>query len=265
MKIVKFNNIYVKTSDVINEKAKNIWFFHGLGDAGSFDNAFEYLNTEKVNIFIIDFPGFGKAEKSSSSTLGELANMVATAIISLNSRQGSIYIVGHSAGVVLGNMVCANLLLSGKVHLETYLNVEGILVEDLTRSSSKSIAYSDPRDFQNYMVDSLSLSSSKIFREYADKIKTVDPDALYFWATQVYELTCHGYSGKKYIELVCEKVYIGGEKSPLLNDREFILNSKTPLEIIKDATHWPMLENPYEFYTLVSKLVGCDCNLPSIG
>ena len=261
MKIVELNNIYIKTSDAIREKAKNIWFFHGLGDAGVFDNAIDYLNADKVNIFIIDFPGFGAAKKNLFSTLEQLANIVTTVIISLSSKHGSVYIVGHSSGAVLGNIVCDNLLLSRKVNLEKYLNVEGLLVEDLSRSSSKSMAYSEPQDFKNYMVSNLSKASSKILREYADKLKTVDPEALYFWATQVYKLTRYGDVGKMYAELVCEKIYIGGEESFALKDREFVLNGKMKLEIIKDATHWPMLENTYEFYNLVSILVGCDCNL----
>ena len=256
MKIIKYKNFHIRTRDSISKTSPSIWFFHGLGDYGSFDNAFNAESIRNYNLFEIDFPGFGMSKhKKEYADLEELSQDICDAIMMLSPNK-EINIVAHSSGGILGNIVCRDLSSSTYCPL-TYVNVEGLLVEDGSRSSSKSVNFKSTVEFKNYMVEGLSKSQLVELQDYSKKLEKADANALFFWASEAYKWSMENKSGLLYSSLSLPKVYFSGNKSFLKLDHEYVQAEEHEMVVMDGSSHWPMIDNEEVFYEKLNEAL---CN-----
>ena len=149
----------------------------------------------------------------------------------------------------MATLVCSQL----KDHVVNYINVEGILIPDPTRSSSKAYEFSSADKFKEFIVEAmLSISQYKddILYYYAKSLESSNADSLWLWAKDILTLTANNFIVEQFSSLNCKKLYVYGKESFLKKDIDCAKKISDCLSI-ENATHWPMLENKKSFYSVI--------------
>jgi len=252
MKNMTQDNIFIHYSNNKNAK-KDIWFIHGLGESGQYMTPiFETKIAERYNIYIPDFPGFGKSPYQIHKVTIEETIEVLKKLIHTLSKNNDIVLMTHSLGSIMGTLLCENL-----EQIKLFINIEGIITEDKNRFSSSVDQFEKPEDFKKFIEDNLAIkkSENEIFQHYFDQIQLSDARSLAAWSQGAKTWTKDSKIGDKYKNLPCDSIYIYGDQSPLKQDRDYIAKSGCKTHNLGHYGHWPMIECPNLFYQLLEEIL----------
>lgn len=248
----KVNIVFLKN----NKKTKNdIWLIHGFTEDSSCFNSI--INTplyDNFNIFMLDLPGCGRSgfEKKYENLESVIESL--SHIINRYSFGRKKIVLGHS----LGGMI-ATLLIPLLEKVSLFLNVDGMLLEDKGnyRSLTKSISFSSPEKFIEYMVSHLrKVAQGNFYLErYVKNILNSNQIVTYSWARSSTYLLKENKVDDTYDRLRCPKLYIYGDKTISRLERDYLATKKYNKCIISEVGHWPMLENPEKFWSVISKSI----------
>ncbi|WP_133408306.1 alpha/beta fold hydrolase [Parashewanella tropica] len=245
------NIVYQQNQNAVAD----MWLIHGFTECSdSLLGVFETSITEQLNIFIPDLPGFGKSRFEEQYR--DLSNVIALLeqLISRHSADRQLIILGHSLGATL-----ATILTSKLDNVVLFLNVEGMLVEDKinARSLTKACEFERPNEFVEYMCSRLKIGAEldRFIKRYLENVKKADPEIIHAWAKSSTELLAGNVVDLIYRNLKCEKLYVYGEHSMSRLELERVEKAKYERVRIKEVGHWPMREQPDEFWLLISEVV----------
>ncbi len=148
MKIMVHDDVFLRYQRAEDKKG-DIWFIHGYGDSGlSFTEAFGSVLSERFDLFVPDFPGFGATPYRPGSATIEDSTEILISLIRDISRDSPIFIVGHSLGGIIGTRAAKEL--SGKIM--GYVSIEGNMTKDDTFATGLTKGYDDPDKFYDFFL-----------------------------------------------------------------------------------------------------------------
>jgi pimeloyl-ACP methyl ester carboxylesterase len=228
-------------------------FIHGLGCAKeNFDGVWSHQKLKEYSIIAFDLPGFGYSPgfNNYSYNLEEHAE-VCRSLLAYFPKY-NVHIIGHSMGGAVG------LLLAEKIpdRLVSFVNVEGNLIgQDCTVSRKKaSVSF---EDFEKKQLPGMILATSRSMepgrRLWSELMKKADPIGLYHSSQSLVKWSDSGILLEKFKKLSCKKVYVyGAMDSSMLIVRK--LRGIT-LQCISKSGHFPMNDNPLEFYDFIASFI----------
>lgn len=226
-------------------------FMHGLGCAkDSFDGAFEADALREYSLCSFDFPshGLSGALPPGVATLQVYADIACDVLDRLSPQR--VHLVCHSMGGAVG------LLAAPKIaNLATFVNVEGNLIGADCGLVSRQIANQPIDQFRdrgfNQLVDELEASNRKDLQTWGTWLSRCDPIGLHDIANSLVEWSDRGELLDMFLRLP-NPVYLYGCDSQL--DHLFSALQGTLSHSISRSGHFPMIDNPREFYELLQKL-----------
>jgi pimeloyl-ACP methyl ester carboxylesterase len=251
MKHTCINDIYIQYAKTNNET--DIWFFHGFGENGdSFNNCFQSALQYNFSLYVPDFPGASKRSKWKDKFNNNIDQMTADffQLIKKVSLENDVIIVAHSMGSILATKV-ADALGDQVISM---ISIEGFLIPDDIRFSSKSKKYDKPDEFHNVILDEVKkhYNDNEIMKNYYSRLKQWSPFALFTFSRYAYDKTRAQEMSRDFLKLACQKVYIYGEKSLKNTEKKFLENNQEITVFSYDCQHWVMNEKPEVYDDIAS-------------
>jgi pimeloyl-ACP methyl ester carboxylesterase len=232
-----------------------VFFIHGLGCAKEhFGDAWTFERLNEYSLAALDLLGFGESpgHENFSYDLSGHAEICKRILDQLPDMR--LHIVGHSMGGAVG------LLLSEMVRdrLESFVNVEGNLISqagDVSRRNASATFEEFQRTHLPGMILATALSDEPGMKLWSACIKKSDKKGLYLSSRSLAEWSMSGILLEKFRELACRKIYVYGEANSYMKVLRVL--DGIPKVCISKSGHFPMNDNPVEFYnTLADFLVG---------
>jgi pimeloyl-ACP methyl ester carboxylesterase len=230
-----------------------IFFIHGLGCAKEhFDEAWGAGELEKFALLAIDLPGFGDSSKPENFSYGLSDHAkICGKILALFPGRG-LHIVGHSMGGAIGVLAAESV----RTRLKSFVNVEGNLIghdSTVSRSSALLTLHEFRTRELPRMLLSTSMSPEPGMRLWSRCIRKADPRGFYLSSLSLTEWSDRGVLLKKFAGLECRKIYVYGERDRFL--KVLARLDGIPTAEISGSGHFPMNDNPGEFYSLLADFV----------
>lgn len=255
-----FMNIKIQSGiflrEHLNPYAKaDIWLVHGLGESSlSFREAFNSVLADYANIFAPDLPGFGVSPRQDFDDTLEGFSALITKLVKEQHFRRPVYILGHSAGGIIGLRTCKAL----KSLVTGFINVEGNLTEADGFLSRLAKSYESAEDFYQFCLSRTrnAMAEDVAFNRYYASFNFCQPESFFDWAKATFAATGEDKAGKDFVELPMEKVFFWGDKSTAKKTRDFINSNNISQVRFHGAGHWPMIDQPDLFYQEVRKFIG---------
>jgi pimeloyl-ACP methyl ester carboxylesterase len=223
-----------------------VFFIHGLGcSKESFDDVWDFAGLSGFSIITFDLPGFGLSRSENFSYEMEDHAAVCKKLLSMFQYE-RLHIVAHSMGCAIG-LLLTGLLDDGPA---SFICIEGNLVGDDSRMSrmvSKVSYQKFTGELLEYLISRAGISTEIGIRLWARLSRMSQPEGFYKSSHSLVRWSDSGSLLKIYNDLKCRKAYYHGEKSTHLKVLK-ILNSMERISI-KNCGHFPMNDNPDEFYS----------------
>lgn len=248
---IEYKNRQIQIAANIRIRKENlILFIHGLGCAKeNFDTVWNHRALRDYSIIAFDLPGFGDSPglDDFSYDLEEHAEVCRCLLI--HFPKFNVHVVGHSMGGAVG------ILLAEKIddRLISFINVEGNLIgQDCIVSRRKaSVSF---EDFEKKQLPGLilatALSDEPGRRIWSTLMKKADAKGLYYSSQSLVRWSDSGMLFNKFKTLDCKKVYVYGEKDSFMTILGKLGN--IPVICISKSGHFPMNDNPGEFYSFLA-------------
>ncbi len=251
---LEYNNSPIQLAARIRDRGDDLIFcIHGLGCAKeNYHDVWSQKALSEYSIIALDLPGFGNSAglDDFSYDMKELAAVCGSFLSHFPNKR--VHIIGHSMGGAVG------LLLADSIHerVASFINVEGNLIgQDCTVSRRKSSS-----SFENFktkqlpaMIHSMAMSDEPGRRLWSVLMKKADPRALYLSARSLVQWSDSGILLKQFLELTCSKVYVYGEFNSFMKVLRML--GDLPAICISKSGHFPMNDNPDEFYYSVASFI----------
>jgi len=226
-------------------------FLHGLGCAKeSFDGAFAAEPLARYSLLTLDLPAHGDTSSTGSSAdIAGAAEIVTSLLGGLSWRR--LYLICHSMGGAIGLVAAQDLPRFGG-----FISVEGNLVAGDCGLVSRGIAVQRPEEFEHEgfdkFVDRLERSTEPSHSEWAKWYRRCNRQGLHGLASSLVDW-CDSDKLIGILQSLGRSAYVHGEQSDVrhLLDR---LGS-VPVHSVAGSGHFPMLDNPEDFYSMISGLV----------
>ncbi len=224
-----------------------ILFIHGLGcDATHYQAAFQHFLLREYQICVPDLPGYGgNAAVEKPFTLEEIANEFRRRL--KNILRAPLVLVGHSMGGALAQLILREPL----ERVAGFINVEGNLIgADCTFSrKAASVPYAQ---FVRERLPAL----LRMYRQhpYGESVQHANPRVFYQHSADLVRLSDSEELLHQFLAMDIPRIYVYGSENkhhPVLPRLQGI----PKLEISRSG-HFPMLDNPDEFYTAVAFAAG---------
>jgi pimeloyl-ACP methyl ester carboxylesterase len=254
IEVVYENHRYRVAANIQGDSKKLIVFLHGWGATKEcFDDAFKFEDFQGYAICALDMLGYGQSDKphNFSYDLADQANVVAAAIRSLSPQE--VFLVGHSMGGGVGLLCMASL----EALIKKFICVEGNLLPSDTSSRTRILAKQPFWLFKYLSFPALkriaAISPDPNTRIWASWIKASDPWAFYKSSQSLVGWSDNGKLLPLFKDLPA-KAYVYGEKG---NREHDVVPQLKDIETcpITDSEHFPMLDNPNDFYATISRLI----------
>jgi pimeloyl-ACP methyl ester carboxylesterase len=259
----------------IHRSRRTILFVHGLGESSlCFREAFDRLHSLDCNLVAPDNLGYGRSsvarngDYSFRAQIARLANLV--------SQLGlhRLTLVGHSLG---GNLATYWSKSDSSGVVERLVNVEGSLTPaDATFSKLAVEAYHATGGdfgqwyswFRNEFMEKLILGRYgpdwESCRRYYASLWFCRPEAFCANAREIVEKSqpvegtpaCE--IGQTYASLPLPKIYCWGGKHLSEASQRFLNQVGLQNRTFRAASHWPMIDCPEEFYSVLKAWVAQD-------
>lgn len=238
---------------------------HGIGcSSESFNAAFSIASLQGYSICAFDFPGHGRASgvlpdvrlleaDDFLSSYADVARQVIRWVKKRQPRISRVFIVGHSMGGAVGAIVARGSGISG------FVNVDGNLVaEDCgivsRRMAEQSLDEFRQRGYKNFVAE-LEDSPAADLRVWASWCSLANPVALHRAAQSLVEWSDGGKLLEAFNSMPVRAYLYGG-----MDDRGYITKRissvQTTIETIEGSGHFAMIDNPAEFYSVLSAVLG---------
>ena len=228
-----------------------ILFTHGLGCAKeSFDGAFEAVELKRYSICTFDFPAHGQSgDVASGGDIAALAEVTRALIARLSPKR--LFLVCHSMGGAVGVVAAQDL-----ANVVAFVSVEGNLVGEDCGLVSRGIAHQSAEQFVRAgfpaYVESLAASTDASLVRWAQWYARCRPYGIHQLARSLVEWC----DSDKLIEMfsrIRPRAYVRGEHSDV--DHLAGRLRGTPVHTVASSGHFPMLDNPDEFYALIGDVI----------
>ncbi|XVU28690.1 alpha/beta fold hydrolase [Actinoplanes sp. CA-054009] len=236
-------------------------FMHGLGCAKeSFDSAFSAPALAPYSLLTFDFPEHGDSVKTGAGDIDGVAEVVSSLLREVPCRR--VHLVCHSMGGAIGLLVAQDLL-----NLADFVSVEGNLVRADCGLVSRGIKDQPVEQFVDEgfpsFVRLLETSGDPSHVQWARWYGQCSPPGLHSLATSLVEWCDNDKLVGILLNLNARTAYVRGEHSevdhlkPLFGgaDHHDEARPKIPAYSVTGSGHFPMLDNPAEFYGLIGELL----------
>ncbi len=219
-----------------------ILLVHGLGcSKDSFHHLWNLTDFNDYSILALDLAGFGESSISIrfSYTMEAQARICAEILTKFSNK--NLHIVAHSMGSAVA-LLLPDEILNG---LKTFTNVEGNLTGADCGTISRNIISVSPAVFESDIYPELRDKFNSLGEKYAD-IDLTSADALYKSAESLVAWSDSDKLLEKFLALPCRKAYFFGDENADLPTVTRVGNIQKVK--IKQSGHFPMNDNPKEFY-----------------
>lgn len=238
------------TSKYRKNGSELIFFIHGLGCAKeNFDDVWRFDRLNEYSVLTLDLPGFGDSPgpDTFSYDLHDHAEICRNVIMNLPDFR--VHIVGHSMGGAVG------LLLSDMIHerVESFVNVEGNLISqvgDISRRNASATFEEFQKKQLPGMIFLTAISDEPGMRLWSGFIRKSNNKGLYLSSKSLAAWSESGLLLEKFVNLDCKKVYMYGEANSFMKVLREL--DGIPAVCISKSGHFPMNDNPIEFYNALA-------------
>jgi pimeloyl-ACP methyl ester carboxylesterase len=225
---------------------------HGFGCAKeSFDSGYAAAALADLSICAVDLPGHGASGglPEVDDVIEAYAQVVAAVAEQLAPRR--LFLLGHSMGGAVG------LVATHAVPVDRFISVEGNLVaadcglvtqQTATQSRDEFVTTGYAR-----FLTELAASDRPDLRQWAGWYKQAEPAALHRLATSLLAWSRSGELLARLRQLPGAS-YVYGVNSDLRHLLPHL--GPTPAYPVSGAGHFPMVDNPYEFWQVVAAALG---------
>jgi pimeloyl-ACP methyl ester carboxylesterase len=234
----------------VRDAGENLLFFvHGLGcSKDSFHHFWNRTDFDDYSVLALDLVGFGESTKSESFSYTMEAQARICAEILTEFSDKNLHIVAHSMGCAVALLLPNEILNRAK----TFANVEGNLIGADCGIMSRKIISVTPTVFKSDMLPELRDNFNSLGKGYATMDST-SADALYKSAESLVIWSDSNKLLELFLALPCRKAYFYGDENtehPTVASVGYIPKVK-----IKRSGHFPMNDNPEDFYDELYKFV----------
>jgi Predicted hydrolases or acyltransferases (alpha/beta hydrolase superfamily) len=229
-----------------------VLFLHGLGCAKeSFDFAFDDELLKEYSICTFDFPGHGQSDSLPAAhvSLEAFADITCEVIRMIAPRR--VFLVCHSMGGAVGLIAAQSL-----PELAGFVSVEGNLIGRDCGLVSRATASQLPDDFAkdgfHWLADELTSSPHADLRAWGRWYSACEPYGLHATARSLVEWSDRGALPGMFRRIPA-RAYIHGQNSQLPHLTSFLAGETS--WAVPDSGHFPMLDNPSEFYPLIAGFI----------
>lgn len=236
------NNILINTKNSSNAFG-DIWFIHGFGGSSlSFRKLFSTNLKNYFNLFVPDLPGFGGSPLQPEHTSLESTSSLLLELIRQVSEKGTIYLVAHSIGSIIGTWVAQKL----KHRIGGYFCIEGNLTRSDAYFSGLAVQYKTADQFFHEFGDRIynMAKGSEAFQTYFASVCHAHPEAMMGWSKSSVIHSTIERSGNEFASLDCAKLYYWGKEDTPTETQEFIKAVSLPNKKFTNSGHWPMIDQP---------------------
>ncbi|MBN1879080.1 alpha/beta hydrolase [bacterium] len=234
-------------------------FIHGLGESGlCFEQTMASISNDPLlsgwNQLAPDLPGYGKSlPPSIPLNLSELAALIPDWCSPF--IQSPVIILGHSMGGVIGQLMAeeSDGMIAG------FINVEGNLSTGDCVFSGKAAAYS-PDEFEmtgfDLLKDSVYRNGLKFFaqRGYYASMRFAWASQFHLNSQNLLDFSATADAADRFAKLHLPKLYITGQPSGICAESMAALTATaSPVAVIRDAGHWPFIDQPIDFLNHVTR------------
>ncbi len=226
----------------------DLWLLvHGLGcSKKSFSGAWEHPGLRDQSLLALDLPGFGRSPRPAeySYVLEQHAGFLASLIDAHASRR--VHLVAHSMGGT------ASLLLPARslARLDNLILVEARLLLDSCGVATEAASY----DFDGFIRDYLPKFRRRVRQDPRVSFDAdhADPTGFYRSAQSLVRWAGSGEMVERFLAAPCPTWFVYGVDNSHLGELD-LLPRESQIGI-RDAAHFPMHDNPGEFYSSIAKL-----------
>lgn len=232
-------------------------FIHGLGcTKGLFVGYWKYENEVPHSVLAIDLLGHGESAKPANYLYRVEDHAESLKKLLTQITFTKLHLVAHSMGGAIGLLLGEDY----KEKISTFINVEGNLIGADCGLISRKTAAATFEEFTNHVFADIQAAvaatgqpGSKLWGEVWTK--ETDPKAFWLSAKSLLSWSESGKLLPMFNGLKSNKMYIYGEKSGKPKVLQGLDKTIKTVEI-SDSGHFPMNDNPDEFYKeLVSFLL----------
>ncbi len=221
-------------------------FIHGLGcDSSHYQAAFSSAELQSFTLWIPDLPGYGcQAQQEQVKPLEAIAEELQQMVQQLSVP---VIVVGHSMGGAIALLMLRQVVPT----IAGFINVEGNLIGADCTFSRKAAAVPYPR----FVTERLpALLRAYQNHPYGASVERSDPATFYQHSLDLVRLSDTEELLQQFLNLSIPRVYIYGSH----NREHPVLPRLTgiPKIEISQSGHFPMLDNPTEFYRAVAMAAG---------
>lgn len=254
MKLMKFTILIdgqsVEIVANVRDSGENLIFLvHGLGcSKDSFHHIWNSSDFDDYSILALDLAGFGESSKSNkfSYTMEAQARICAEILTKFSDK--TLHIVAHSMGGAVA-LLLPDEILNGT---NTFTNIEGNLIGADCGIISRKIIRVPPEVFE-YDIFPVLRDKFNSFGERHAAIDSTSADALYKSAESLVAWSDSNKLLEIFLALPCRKAYFFGDENadlPALTRIGDVQKVK-----INQSGHFPMNDNPKDFYGELHKFV----------
>lgn len=250
---LKYNHFLVSYFSRPGRGPNTILYLHGAACAKEdFFGSVDEDSLRGYTIAAFDFPGCGDTPYIPEHPL-DLVDLVAiTGQFVQKLSLPRFIIVGHS----MGGIVALLFTLRNLDKIKGFISVEGNLSPENCVFSRK-IASDEKEDFVSHgykeFYEKLSRSDNAGMRAWATTMKErSSPYALADYCPSIVEHSDHGGLLEKYAHLTIPKLYVYGTENKSFVMLQSLREQGYGLAEIPGSNHFPMHDNPKEFYKTIS-------------
>jgi pimeloyl-ACP methyl ester carboxylesterase len=230
-----------RTGPAVNDGARVIWI-HGLGESSvSFEPVIAKMMTRAPSLshVLVDLPGYGRSPWPEGATsLPTLADHLASWL----SHSEPAFIVGHSMGGVLAQLVAE------RTHVKGIVNIDGNISSGDCTFSLKAHAYS-LADFRAHGFAALRAevyadgAARPELRTYHAAMCFASPDVFHRHAADLVEMSATNTLAPRLAALHCPVLFVAGVPDGVCPEtRRQLTEHKVRWVGIEPAGHWVYLD-----------------------
>jgi pimeloyl-ACP methyl ester carboxylesterase len=237
-----------------------VLFLHGWCIDGTYwKNQLEYFS-KNYSAYAIDLAGFGKSKaKRTIWTIEEYANDITAFIDTMNLK--NVVIIGHS----MAGEIMLQLALTDNPKITGIVGVDNFKIIDVEFTPEQMKQMTDffpmlEKDFKNSapIYADMTLFHPTTSKEVKNRVKTdfANSDSVVGYRTFMNQMQ-YAYNDAQRLEKINYKLYLINSDSFPTNETGLKVHCKNSFQVetISGTGHYPMIEKPTEFNSILEKVL----------